>query len=89
MGQPYIGRSKKEEVIKEPLVVGSRCKSAACVKSSKHHCSKIGEADRETIFKCFWETMNWEEKIMCVWFGRCHLSTGEKIQEGYLLLLSF
>lgn len=66
MGHPYPGRSKKEEVTKEPRVMGPRCQSAACVKSSKHHCSKIGEADREKVFKRFWENMNWEEKKMYV-----------------------
>ena len=40
--------------------------SAACVRSTKHHCSTIEEADREIIFKRFWENMNWEEKRMYV-----------------------
>ncbi|KAK7130348.1 hypothetical protein R3I93_019849 [Phoxinus phoxinus] len=66
MGQPYVGISRKEVVNMEPRVMGPRCQSAACVKSSKLHCSAIGEADRENIFKCFWENMNWAEKKMYV-----------------------
>ncbi|XP_067283020.1 uncharacterized protein [Pseudorasbora parva] len=66
MGQPYVGMSRNEEVNMEPRVMGPRCQSAACVKSSKLHCSTIGEADRENIFKHFWENMNWEEKKMYV-----------------------
>lgn len=66
MGQSYVGISKKEMIKKEPRVMGARCQSAACVKSSKHHCGTIEEADRENIFKCFWENLNWEEKQMYV-----------------------
>ncbi|XP_073683740.1 uncharacterized protein [Garra rufa] len=62
MGQPYIGISRNEQVNMEPRVMGPRCQSAGCVKSSKHQCGTIEEADREKIFKCFWENMNWEEK---------------------------
>ncbi|KAL1277081.1 hypothetical protein QQF64_023754 [Cirrhinus molitorella] len=62
MGQPYVGMRRNEEVNMEPRVMGPRCRSIGCVKSSKHHCSTIEEADREKIFKCFWENMNWEEK---------------------------
>lgn len=66
MGQPYVGIRRNEEVYMEPRVMGPKCQSAGCVKSSKHHCSTVGEADREKIFKCFWENMNWEEKKMYV-----------------------
>lgn len=66
MGQSYVGISKNEMVEKQPRVMGGRCQSAACVKSSKHHCSSIEEADREIIFKCFWEYMNWKEKQLYV-----------------------
>ncbi|XP_016112975.1 uncharacterized protein [Sinocyclocheilus grahami] len=66
MGQPYVGIRGNEEVDMEPRAMGPSCQSAGCVKSSKHHCSTIGEADRENIFKCFWENMNWEEKKMYV-----------------------
>ncbi|XP_057219379.1 uncharacterized protein LOC130572003 isoform X3 [Triplophysa rosa] len=66
MGQSYVGINKKEMVEKQPRVMGARCQSAACVKSSKHHCSSIEEADREIIFKCFWEYMNWKEKQLYV-----------------------
>ncbi|XP_043084854.1 uncharacterized protein LOC122331472 [Puntigrus tetrazona] len=66
MGQTYVGMRGNEEVNMEPRVMGPRCQSAGCVKSSKHQCSAIGEADRENIFKCFWENMNWEEKKMYV-----------------------
>ncbi|XP_051746313.1 uncharacterized protein LOC127510601 isoform X1 [Ctenopharyngodon idella] len=66
MGQPYVGISGKEQANIEPRVMGPRCQSAGCIKSSKHHCSTIGEEDRENIFKCFWENMNWEEKKMYV-----------------------
>ena len=30
------------------------CSLAACVKSAKHHCSAIGETERDNIFKDFW-----------------------------------
>lgn len=66
MGQPYVGMRRNEKVNMEPRVLGPRCQSAACLKSSKHQCSTIGEADRENIFKCFWENMDWEEKKMYV-----------------------
>lgn len=66
MGQPYFGMRRNEIVHMERRVLGPRCQSAACVKSSKHQCSTIAEADRENIFKCFWENMNWEEKKMYV-----------------------
>lgn len=66
MGQSYVGVSKKEMVEKQPRVMGARCQSTTCVKSSKHHCSSIEEADREIIFKCFWEYMNWKEKQLYV-----------------------
>lgn len=93
MGQPYIGRIKDEEITKEPRVMRPRCRSAACVKSSKHHYSKIGEADREKIFKSFWENMNWEEKRMYVRrlvdVTPVQRRRGLKIQEGHLLLFSF
>ena len=53
--------------------MGPRCKSAACVKSSRHHCSKIGETDREKIYEYFWvEQELGKEKSTCSWFGRCH-----------------
>ncbi|KAL1005027.1 hypothetical protein UPYG_G00053610 [Umbra pygmaea] len=65
LGQPYIGIKNKEGVPKEPPVMGPRCQSAAHVKPSMY-CSNIGEPDREKIFKCFWENMNWEEKKMYV-----------------------
>lgn len=30
-GKSYVGKRMSEEVLKEPRVMGSRCKSAACV----------------------------------------------------------
>ncbi|KAM4522739.1 uncharacterized protein PAE49_002331 isoform 2-T2 [Odontesthes bonariensis] len=45
-----------------PREMGPRCQSPACHRSSKHHCRSIGEAERETIFKSFWENMNLEQK---------------------------
>lgn len=66
MGQPYVGKRRNEPVNMEPRVMGPRCQSTGCMKSSKHHCSTIEEADREDIFKCFWEHMTWEEKKMYV-----------------------
>ncbi|XP_076137473.1 uncharacterized protein LOC143120111 isoform X4 [Alosa pseudoharengus] len=65
-GKSYTGKHRNEELLKEPRLIGPRCTSVACEKSSKHHCSEITEADREKIFKNFWENMTWEEKRMYV-----------------------
>ncbi|KAG5277858.1 hypothetical protein AALO_G00092150 [Alosa alosa] len=65
-GKSYTGKHRNEELLKEPRLIGPRCTSVACEKSSKHHCSEITEADRDKIFKNFWENMTWEEKRMYV-----------------------
>ncbi|CAM4467625.1 unnamed protein product [Leuciscus chuanchicus] len=52
--------------MREPRAIGPRCSSAACAKSAKHHCSAIGEPERNNIFNEFWQHMTWEEKRMYV-----------------------
>ncbi|CAM4665805.1 unnamed protein product [Leuciscus chuanchicus] len=66
VGKSYVGKQKQKEIMREPRAIGPRCSSAACVKSAKHHCSAIGEPERNKIFNEFWQHMTWEEKRMYV-----------------------
>jgi len=59
-------QSRRGQETPPPREMGPRCQSAACHRSSKHHCSSIGEADREKIFKCFWENMDLEQRKVYV-----------------------
>ncbi|GAA6090909.1 uncharacterized protein LOC125141393 [Tachysurus ichikawai] len=66
VGKSYTGKQKEKEIMKEPRAMGPRCSSAACAKSAKHHCSAIGEPERNSIFNYFWQHMTWEVKWMYV-----------------------
>ncbi|XP_077103049.1 uncharacterized protein LOC143753996 [Siphateles boraxobius] len=48
VGKSYIGKQKQKETMREPRAMGPRCSSAACARSGKHHCSAIGEPERNT-----------------------------------------
>ncbi len=66
VGKSYVGKQKQQEIMREPRAMGPRCSSAACAKSAKHHCSAIGEPERNNIFNDFWQHMTWEEKRVYV-----------------------
>ncbi len=57
VGKSYVGKQKQQEIMREPRAMGPRCSSAACAKSAKHHCSAIGEHERNNIFNDFWQHM--------------------------------
>ncbi|XP_049318931.1 uncharacterized protein LOC125780591 isoform X1 [Astyanax mexicanus] len=66
MGQSYLGRRQNEEVTREERKMGRPCQSVFCRKSKKLHCEAIQEADREAIFKYFWEKLDWRERKIYV-----------------------
>ncbi len=66
VGKSYAGKQKQKEIMREPRAMGPRCSSAACAKSAKHHCSAIGEPERNNIFNDFWQHMTWEKKRVYV-----------------------
>ena len=65
-GLSYLGRRHNEEVSKEAKKIGGPCQSAVCMKSKKLHCEEIHETDRESIFKSFWESLDWRERKVYV-----------------------
>lgn len=67
-GKNYSGykRSRlgviKSGIPRQARKMGPPCESKMCQKSKKRHCQEFSEKERNSLFKPFWESMNWDQK---------------------------
>lgn len=71
-GQKYLGytRNKDGNVFqnkeRDARILGPTCSSSKCLKYKTRFCSTINEAQREALFKKFWDEMSWDQKKVYV-----------------------
>lgn len=68
-GEAYIGYKQNEDgnkvshdVPRPERIMGPRCTSKYCKKSTKRNCNDLEDSDRKKLNNMFWDDMTWDQK---------------------------